>query len=184
MRNKRPAKVNIGIEINPKVIQMWRTNNTIGFELIHGDAVKFIESYQFRGRELLYCDPPYLRQTRKKRYSIYKNEYTYDQHIKLLEAIKTLPCMVMISGYKSRLYEESLRGWHTYSFQAGCHHGVATEYIWMNYPAPVELHDYCYLGNTFRERERIRMKLTGWTKRIISLPVLQRQALLGAIKEI
>ncbi len=54
----------------------------------------------------------------------------------------------------------------------------------MNYPAPIELHDYCYLGNTFRERERIKMKLTGWTKRIKSLPVLQRQALLGAIKEI
>ncbi len=77
-----------------------------------------------------------------------------------------------------------MEGWQTYSFQAGCHHGVATEYIWMNYPAPVELHDYRYLGDTFRERERIRMKLTGWTKRIISLPVLQRQALLGAIKEL
>ncbi len=31
MRNKRPARVNIGIEINPKVIEMWRTTNTIGY---------------------------------------------------------------------------------------------------------------------------------------------------------
>jgi DNA adenine methylase len=28
MRNKRPAKINIGIEIDPKVIAMWSYNTT------------------------------------------------------------------------------------------------------------------------------------------------------------
>ena len=33
------------------------------------------------------------------------------------------------------------------------------EWLLMNYSAPVELHDYRYLGNTFRDRERIKRKV-------------------------
>ena len=55
--------------------------------------------------------------------------------------------MVMISGYGSQLYMDSLNNWYTYSFQATTHHGMATEWIWMNYTAPIHLHDYCYLGD-------------------------------------
>lgn len=181
MRNKLPASRNIGIEIDPKVIEMWTNVNQSNIELIHTDAIAYIKNYQFTGKELVYCDPPYLRETRKKYYPLYKYEYTYEQHVELLQVIKSLPCMVMISGYKSTLYAESLEGWYTYSFQAACHHGVATEYIWMNYPPPVELHDYRYMGDTFRERERIKKKSDRWVRRLESMPVLERQALLSAI---
>ncbi|MFC1864072.1 DNA adenine methylase [Thermodesulfobacteriota bacterium] len=181
MRNKRPAGRNIGIEIDPKVIKMWEDINQTGFDLIHSDAITFLTSYPFTGKELVYCDPPYLRETRKKYYPLYKYEYTQKQHMELLEVIKSLPCLVMISGYKSTLYSRSLENWRTYSFQAACHHGVATEYIWMNYPAPVELHDYHYLGDTFRDRERIKLKSERWVKRLRAMPVLERQALLAAI---
>ncbi|MEE9150962.1 MAG: DNA adenine methylase [Thermoplasmata archaeon] len=181
MRNKRPANRNIGIEIDPEVLRMWNTADQTDFELIHGDAVTFLTGYQFTGRELVYCDPPYLRETRKKYYPLYKYEYTYEQHIELLKIIKSLSCMVMISGYESTLYTESLEGWHTYSFQAACHHGIAAEYIWMNYPPPVELHDYRYLGDTFRERERIKKKSKRWAAKLIPMPVLERQALLSLI---
>lgn len=181
MRNKHPARRSIGIEIDPKVIHSWVAANEIGFELIHGDAITFLKCYPFTGKELVYCDPPYLRETRKKYYSLYKYEYTQKHHMELLEVIKTLPCLVMISGYKSQLYEESLENWRTHSFQAACHHGVATEYIWMNYPAPVELHDYSYLGDTFRDRERIKLRSERWVRRLRAIPVLERQALLAAI---
>lgn len=184
MRNKRLAMRNIGIEIDPKVIRMWAAYGSINFELIHGNAITFLKSYRFTGKELIYCDPPYLRETRKKYYPLYKYEYTYGQHVEFLEVIKSLPCKVMISGYKSRLYEESLESWNTYSFQAACHHGVATEYIWMNYPSPVELHDYRYLGDTFRERERIKLKSERWIRRLKTIPVLERQALLSAISDL
>jgi hypothetical protein len=89
--------------------------------------------------------------------------------------------MVMISGYESTLYKESLKGWHTHSFRAVCHHGVATEWLWMNYRNPVELHDYRYLGNTFRERERIKRKSERWVAKLQSMPILERQALLSAM---
>lgn len=184
MRHKYPAKRNIGIEIDSEVIQMWSDKKAIDFELIHDDAVNFLRSYEFTGKELVYCDPPYLRETRKKYARIYKYEYTREQHIKLLEVIKSLPCMVMISGYESKLYTVSLRGWHSHSYKAGCHHGVATEWVWMNYPLPVELHDYRHLGNSFRERERIRKKSDRWVAKLKSMPVLERQALLSAIHAI
>jgi site-specific DNA-adenine methylase len=184
MRNKRAAKRNIGIEIDPQVIGVWRENNHMDIELIHGDAVGYLKEYAFTGKELVYCDPPYLRETRKGNRRMYKYEYTVDQHGELLEVIKTLPCKVMISGYESELYKEQLRGWHTHTFQASCQHGVATEWIWMNYPAPVQLHDYRYLGDTFRQRERIKKKTGVWMAKLQSMPVLQRQALLSAIEAV
>ena len=148
MRNKRRAKRNIGIEIDPNVIELWTKNNRIDFELIHDDAIHFLKGYQFTGKELIYCDPPYLRETRKKQRKLYKYEYTQDQHRELLEVLKSLPCMVMISGYESTLYTECLKGWSTRFYTVGCQHGIAIEWIWMNYSPPIELHDYRYLGNT------------------------------------
>jgi DNA adenine methylase len=181
MRNKRPSRRNFGIEIDPEVIQMWSADNQVGCELIHSNAITFLKDYRFTGKELVYCDPPYLRETRKKYYPLYKYEYTYEQHAELLEVIKNLPCMVMISGYRSRLYTEFLKDWHTHFFRAATHNGMAVEYVWMNYSPPEELHDYRYLGNTFRERERIKRKSKRWAAKLKSMPVLERQALLSAI---
>ena len=39
MRNKRAARSNIGIEIDPEVVGMWTKVNPIGFELVHDDAI-------------------------------------------------------------------------------------------------------------------------------------------------
>lgn len=177
MRNKRPANRNIGVEIDPEVMQMWGDPNQIGFEMIHDDAVNYLKSYRFTGQELVYCDPPYLRETRKRTKRIYKYEYNQEQHEELLKVLKSLKCKVMISGYESKLYKDLLTGWHTHSYQASCQHGVATEWIWMNYSLPAELHDYRYLGGNFREREQIRNKLRRWTAKLNSMPVLERKAL-------
>ncbi len=184
MRYKKRAKRSIGIEIDPEVIEIWNSSNQIDFELIRGDAIAFLKSYPFTGKELVYCDPPYLRETRKKCYPIYKYEFSFTQHIELLEVIKSLPCMVMISGYESPLYIESLKNWHAYLFQAATHHGMATEWIWMNYAPPVQLHDYRYLGDNFREREKIKLKSKRWATRFKSMPVLERQALLSALQAV
>lgn len=182
---KRLAKKNIGIDIDPNVIKIWSTTTQKDLELIHGDAVEYLKSYHFTGKELVYCDPPYLRETRKKYYPLYKYEYTYEQHVELLEVIKSLPCMVMISGYESTLYKQYLKGWHTYCFQAFANHHMATEWIWMNYPIPpVELHDYRYLGDNFRERERIKLRSKYWLARLRKMPVLERNALFSDIRSV
>ncbi|MBE7444415.1 MAG: DNA adenine methylase [Planctomycetia bacterium] len=181
IRNKRAARSNIGIEIDPAVIEKWTNLQPIGFELVHDDAINYLRNYRFTGKELVYCDPPYLRETRKKRERLYRYDYSREQHRELLEVLKSLSCMVMVSGYESALYKESLTGWQTHSFRAVCHHGVATEWVWMNYSTPGELHDYRYLGNTFRERERIKRRYKRWVARLECMPVLERQALLSAI---
>jgi hypothetical protein len=130
----------------------------------------------------VYCDPPYVLSTRTGRQ--YRDEMTDEQHAGLLDTIKGLPCMVMVSGYWTALYAEALRDWHVTSFQAMTRAGrMATEYLWCNYPAPTALHDYRYLGEDFRERERIKRKKQRWVNRLQTMPMLERQALLGAIAE-
>ncbi|MGD9202540.1 MAG: DNA adenine methylase [Chitinispirillia bacterium] len=185
IRNKRPAQVNIGIEIDSKVIEQWKVcHRHHSFELLHDDALTYLKRYHFTGKELVYCDPPYLRETRKKRDRLYRYDYSKSQHIELLKVLQCLPCMVMISGYHSNLYKESLKGWHTYSFQSATHHGMSTEWVWMNYSSPTELHDYRYVGDNFRQRERIRNKSKRWVKRLKGMDVLERQALLSAIRSV
>jgi hypothetical protein len=53
----------------------------------------------------------------------------------------------------------------------------------MNYKAPVELHDYRYLGNNFRERERIKRIKTRWLARLDQMDDLERYAMLSTIAE-
>jgi site-specific DNA-adenine methylase len=188
IRNKRPAKHNIGIEIDPRVIKLWKEKNhdhNNHIEIIQGDAVDYLKKYNFTGKEFLYCDPPYLQETkRNKRKRLYKFDYTAQQHIQLLTLIKTLNCKIMISGYESELYKESLKAWYTKTFIASCHHGIATEWLWMNYSCPIELHDYRYLGDNFRQRERIKKKINRWTTKLKSMPILERQALLYAMRKL
>ncbi len=186
IRNKKPGKRNLGLEIDAKVIEMWSEEEKQGLEIIQADAVNYLKSYKFTDNELIYCDPPYLRETRRRKRKFYKFEYSFEQHVELLEVIKTLPCMVMISGYESDLYKEMLKGkgWHIHTFQAKTSIGVATEWLWMNYPPPSQLHDYRFLGDNFRQRERLKKKKENWVSRLKSMPVLERQALLFAIQSI
>ncbi len=44
MRYKKRAKRNIGIEIDPEIMEIWTSRNEIDFELIHGNAISFLKS--------------------------------------------------------------------------------------------------------------------------------------------
>lgn len=183
MRHKQLTNRNIGIDIDPAVIEQWPREHRTDVELVCTDAVAFLESYKFTGRELVYADPPYLLETRRGG-SLYRYEYTAAQHRQLLQCLKQLPCKVMISGYWSTLYNKKLKSWHTTSFEAQTRRGTtATEWVWMNYPEPVALHDYRYLGDSFRERERIKRKKARWITKLKSMPRLEQQALLSVIGE-
>jgi hypothetical protein len=152
------------------------------FEFRQADGIGFLRSYLFTGDELVYCDPPYLASTRSGG-RLYEHEMTDAQHRELLAVVRRLPCAVMISGYWSGLYARALRGWNRTSFQAMTRGGVATEWLWFNFPRPEALHDYRYLGANFRERERIKRKKARWTARLGRMPALERQALLAAIAD-
>ena len=154
------------------------------FQFQTGDGLAFLRAYPFAGDELVYCDPPYLFETRSSKRSRYAHELgDMDEHRALLGILTGLPCMVMVSGYWSRLYADRLRHWHSIRFQAMTHGGPRTEWLWSNFAEPVALHDYRHLGAGFRERERIKRKKQRWTARLHRLPMLERQALLAAIDE-
>lgn len=254
MKNKRPARVNIGIDLSKEVIDSWKKFTQLGtsnkpimanhvknedpiscpgntvknidgsgniienndngsvstsspkkssgagnkffqlqthhrqkncinlreYRFFCCDAIGFLENYKFRGNEFVYCDPPYLPETRKGG-KLYNFEYSREDHEKLLKLLISLKCMVMISGYYSELYMNCLKGWETYSFQNSTRQGMVTEWVWMNYSPPMKLHEYWYLGDSFRDRERIRRKVKRWSNRIKKLPVLEREAIKMAI---
>jgi site-specific DNA-adenine methylase len=183
IRHKRPASSNIGIEKDPKIIVLWEKHQPLSFKLVNDDAYNFLSNYKYTDSELVYCDPPYLQSTRKAcERKLYRYDYSLDDHRMLLQLLRSLPCKVMISGYESVLYKEMLPNWYTHTFQSVCHSGMGIEWVWMNYPTPIELHDYRYLGDTFRERERIKRKINRWVANLKSMPVLERQALLSAMR--
>ncbi len=190
MRHKRPAKQNIGVDIDPDIISKWnapghhrQNDDASGNIFINDDAFFYLQNNLMlrwpKKKYFIYCDPPYLMETRKGG-KLYEYEYTTEQHIELLNLLEELPpgIMIMISGYWSELYADMLSDWNTKSFQAQTRQGPATEWIWYNYPDPTHLHDYSYLGTDFRERERIKRKVQRWSKRLESLPVLERNAIM------
>lgn len=185
MKNKRPARVGIGLDLDVAMVHAWQpyAQGRQDLSVINDDAAAYLSSYPFAGRELVFCDPPYLRETRKSARRIYAYEYNRQQHIDLLQIIKALPCRVMISGYWSQLYHDHLRAWSCRSFAAMTRAGPATEYIWFNYAEPVRLHDYRYLGQDFRDRERIKRKKRRWLDRLRKMPLLEQRALLHVIDE-
>jgi DNA adenine methylase len=192
MRLKRPATLNIGIDLDAAVIAMFDdvacTTARSGdagsrFCFNECDALTYLRAYPYSGGELVYCDPPYMHRTRG-RINLYAHEMTDEQHAELLEVIKALPCRVMISGYWTRLYADMLTSWRHTTFQAMTRAGrTATESLWCNFAEPLMLHDYRYLGSDFRERERIKRKKTRWVTKLKTMPALERHALLAVIDE-
>jgi site-specific DNA-adenine methylase len=182
MQRKRSAPRSIGLDLDPHVIAAWEPLPHVAVQL--GDALDFLSTFQFPHDALIYCDPPYLLETRRSG-PLYRCEITTAQHEHLLALITRLPCQVMISGYWSQLYAEALQEWPALSFEAMTRGGTtATEWLWCNFLPPHSLHDYQYLGRDFRERERIKRKTQRWKARLLRMPALERQALMTALAEV
>lgn len=180
MRNKRPARVSIGVDIDPRVINAAKSWEVPGLKLHNVDALAFLDEYTFCGKELIYVDPPYLASTKKNR-RYYRHEYTDKDHYRLLDSLLKLDCRVMISGYPSALYEQSLQGWEFRDLVNVSHAGLRRERIWANFQFSPDLHDYAPIGGNFRERERIRRKTGRWVHKLARLPDLERRAILAAL---
>lgn len=155
------------------------------YELRNADGIEFLASYPWTGSELAYLDPPYMHATRNPtKLRIYLREWTDRQHRQFLRVCRSAGDRggrLMISGYPSALYDRELRGWNVVSYQAMTRGGLRDERLWFNYPEPVALHDYRYLGKDFRERERIKRKMARWRGKLARMPLLERQAIMAAL---
>ncbi len=184
LRLKKPAQHSIAIEIDAQVVSSFPPMADV--EVRQGCGIEYLRwiSRVPRPDALIYCDPPYLRETCKSR-SRYRYAFTDQQHAELLSIIRNLQFQVMISGYWSQLYAEALSGWHVSSFETTTRGGSrATEWLWCNFAPAVQLHDTRYLGANFRERERIKRKTERWKRRLRAMPAQERYALMVALQDI
>lgn len=66
---------------------------------------------------------------------------TEDQeNLELLELLKNHLGPVVISGYKSKLYEDTLKGWNTKEIRTNAEQGKERiEVLWFNYELPKQI---------------------------------------------
>jgi DNA adenine methylase len=108
-------------------------------------AVKVIERYGVAS-SVIYCDPTYVASTRsgrrKRPDGDYLHEMSDDDHRELAEALHRTPATVLLSGYRSDLYDEVYGDFDSLSVgidrpsSRGSATGVsgAVETIWSNRP--------------------------------------------------
>lgn len=99
-------------------------------------ALDLINDYGKHPDVLIYADPPYIGPERRGGRN-YKNEMNHDDHIQLLEAILACESAVVLSGYRSELYDDALSAWDRFSIDASSGHSAVgdqkrTEVIWSN----------------------------------------------------
>ena len=97
------------------------------------EASKIIKRYD-TPQTLFYLDPPYLFSTRSdKAGRAYHHEMEDSQHAALLEQIKSIAGMVILSGYESELYNDMLPGWDKVAKESMDINGKAqTEVLWLS----------------------------------------------------
>lgn len=179
IRRKRPATRNIGIEIDERVVERWRSTPVTGVEVLLGDAVTVLASLVPTASDLIYCDPPFMPDTRKVR--CYRYEYTAQDHTALLDVLVGTSARVVLSGYRSDLYDDRLGAWHRTDYRCRTRRGWATESLWTNFRPGPSLHDYSYVGGDFRERERLRRRIRALTARLARASEIERNAALAAL---
>jgi DNA adenine methylase len=183
VRKKQPALRTIVCDRDYEVVEAWRRFNMPGVELHWGCGICWMLMYggDLPADALVYCDPPYLMETRSGK-RLYRYEMTAEQHGYLLDAAERLPCTVFISGYDSALYRERLAGWAHTSFPAMTRGGLRTEHLWWRSSLASFGGDPRYAGKGFRERERIKRKAPGrWAVKFRKLPPAERVAVLAAV---
>ena len=176
MRHKRAAEEQIGIEIDQGVIASYGHAFTGICSVVNASAINWLSSESLDQETLVYVDPPYHPDTRR-RARVYKHDYTVDDHQELLNFLCRLPAKVMVSGYDCPLYREHLSSWNQHRFFSQSHSGLREESIWFNFAPPVVLHDDRYLGQGFRQREVIRRRQHRLKDRLLKLSPSERASI-------
>lgn len=189
-RFKRPATSTICIDADAAVCRSLhgRFADAAGAIVICADAVSWLKSNRgtFTERTLIYCDPPYLFDCRdsgrQKRYGVELGEaWQHPQLLCVLNLLTAQGVRCLVSGYRSELYDRTLKDWRRVDYTAPTRGGPRTESLWCNYPEPTALHDYRFIGKNFRERQDLKRKRDSWTRRFAAMPPIERSMILEAL---
>jgi 16S rRNA G966 N2-methylase RsmD len=170
MRAKKSAEFNLYFELETAALE--RFEKIVSYEFECDNVIEFfntcglshiesmLQSDEQQEDQLIYCDPPYLLDTRTSN-TRYKNEFTKEDHERFLNAVTQLNCMVMISHYPCDLYNDALKGWRKVPYKSVTRSGEQREEIlYCNFAQPTFLHDSQYLGKDRRQREDIKRRIT------------------------
>lgn len=110
-----------------------------GVLLENHPAIEIIQAHD-TPETLFYVDPPYVHETRHRinmgNARGYRHEMADDDHATLINVLRDVRGMVVLSGYPHRLYDESMADWDRYDTTArisGCRGSVKrTECVWLN----------------------------------------------------
>ncbi len=100
------------------------------------DAVELMLQHD-SPQTLHYCDPPYVHETRSAHVvrpgKGYRHEMSDEDHRRLAGSLAEMRGMVIVSGYRSALYDELYEGWRV-STRTALADGARerTEALWMN----------------------------------------------------
>lgn len=155
-------------------------------DVVHGDGLKWLQN---EGQDILwvdnaviYCDPPYLLETRRSR-RYYRHEMTDEDHATLLSALRSVKARVLLSGYPSELYGATLQDWRCEIYKTRTRGATVTECLWMNFPPVHQLHDWRYAGRNYRQRLGLKRLAARWLARLQAMPARQRGYVLHTIAQ-
>ena len=107
-----------------------------GVQIENRPAAEVIERFNHQN-VLVYADPPYLLETRHGKQ--YACEMSEGDHVELLDLLKAHKGPVLLSGYNSGLYNDSLRDWHKETINTRDQRtGKKTEVLWMNFEPEIQ----------------------------------------------
>jgi len=177
---KSPARIAFGGDADPAVVAAWQALPLPPAVIVKcGDARSALR-WQFGEDDLIYLDPPYPVAVRSCHRRLYRCELRSDlQHRRLLRAAIAVPCFVMISCYRCELYDEMLATWRRVDIPTVNRGGNSvTESLWCNFESPICLHDFRWMGRSFREREKFNRRVDRLSRKLAMLPGIERNAIL------
>jgi DNA adenine methylase len=148
LMHKRPSRSSIAIESDAAVCAGLRFIADAGVTVVCADAVAWLEKHRgkFNAQTVVYCDPPYLFSLRSdpgRRYYGHEfgEEWLHGELLDVLSRLSTQNVRVLISGYRSALYDRTLAHWRRIDYHTATRGGGVTESLWCNFDAPAQLHD-------------------------------------------
>ena len=113
----------------------WRFRDVVVENADWADIVAKYDS----AKTFFFVDPPYVLSTLSSKNPLYAHLMSDDEHLALLYKLRCVAGKVMLCGYRSKLYDDHLNGWHRRQFErAVCLSSQKikprrNEVIWMNY---------------------------------------------------
>jgi DNA adenine methylase len=134
-RENKEARVNRWYNLPERLTNVVERLKNIRIENL--DARELLKIFANRPATLVYLDPPYFVK-RDHHYIIDANDK--DFHMELLEICCKAKCMILISGYENKLYNNMLRrkdGWkklkiNTHTRDTSGKNLIRTEVLWKN----------------------------------------------------